>query len=143
MESANGTFEITSMGEDTYQTLEDGAKLTRANGSQRFEGDIEGEGSVEWLMSYGPDGGARFLGIQRIVAESAAGAASAGNRAPVVDTPGFLIEAVGNFDGSSSKGSWAVIEGSGTDGFAGLRGEGGFEAASGTKASYSLEYELT
>ncbi len=130
MSTATGNFEITSMGEDTYQELQGDAKLTRANGTQRFTGDIEGEGSVEWLMCYLPGGGARFLGLQRI-------AGSIGGR-----EGSCVIEAVGNFDGRKSRGTWTVIEGSGTGELAGLRGEGSFQAASGPVASYSLEYEL-
>lgn len=130
MKNAEGTFEITSMGEDAYETSEDGAKLTRANGTQQFAGDIKGEGSVEWLMSYRPEGSARFLGMQRIVG-------MLGDR-----EGSFLVEAVGDFDGSSSKGSWTVIEGSGTGDLAGLKGDGGFEASSGPNAVYFLNYEL-
>jgi len=130
MTSATGSFEITSMGEDSYQDLEGDAKLTRANGTQRFTGDIEGEGSVEWLMCYLPGGGARFLGLQRIAGSIG------GHRG------GCVIEAVGNFDGRQSKGTWTVIEGSGTGELSGLRGEGSFQAASGPQASYRLEYEL-
>ena len=66
MARASGTFQITSMGEDTYQELDGGGKLTRANGDQRFTGDIEGEGSVEWLMCYSAEGGARYVGLQRV-----------------------------------------------------------------------------
>jgi hypothetical protein len=127
---ATGTFEITSMGEDTYLELEGDAKLTRAYGTQRFTGDIEGQGSVEWLMCYLPGGGARFLGLQRI-------AGSIGDR-----QGSCVIEAVGNFDGSQSSGTWRVIEGSSSGELSGLRGEGSFQAASGPTASYTLEYEL-
>jgi hypothetical protein len=130
MTTATGNFEITSMGEDTYQELEGDAKLTRATGTQRFTGDIEGEGSVEWLMCYLPGGGARFLGLQRI-------AGSIGDR-----KGSCVIEAVGNFDGRQSRGTWRVIEGSSSGELSGLRGEGSFQAASGPTASYTLEYEL-
>jgi Protein of unknown function (DUF3224) len=47
MATASGTFEITSMGEETLHDLDGGGKLTRANGTQRFSGDIEADGSVE------------------------------------------------------------------------------------------------
>lgn len=64
MPNANGTFAITSMGEDALREFEGGARLTRARGTQQFSGDIEGEGSVEWLMCYSPDGSATFVGLQ-------------------------------------------------------------------------------
>jgi len=129
MVDAEGTFEVTSMNEDEYQHPEDGARLTRANGTQRFVGDIVGAGSVEWLMSYMPDGRARFIGVQRIVGSLNGRAGS------------FLIEATGSFDGASSKGSWVVIAGSGTGELRGLQGDGGF-AASGQTAEYHLEHRF-
>jgi Protein of unknown function (DUF3224) len=127
---ASGRFQVTSMGEDTYRELEGGAKLTRANGTQRFTGDIEGEGSVEWLMCYSPEGGARFVGLQRV-------SGSIGEQ-----KGSFIIEAAGDFDGRQSIGSWKVIAGSGTGALAGLTGEGTFQASSGPDASYTLEYQL-
>jgi hypothetical protein len=127
---ARGTFEITSMGEDMYLEIEDGTKLTRAYGAQRFSGDIEGEGSVEWLMCYLPDGTARFVGLQRIFG-------SIGEH-----RGGFVLESVGTHDGKDSRGIWSVIEGSGTQDLAGLKGDGTFEAPSGPVASFELHYEL-
>jgi hypothetical protein len=129
MTKATGTFEITSMGEDPYREVEGEPKLTRANGAQRFTGDIEGEGSVEWLVCYLPEG-ARFVGLQRIEG-------SIGER-----TGSFLVEATADHDGKRSKGTWTVIGGSGTGGLTGLSGVGTFEAAGGSEASYSLEYQL-
>lgn len=130
MATVTGTFEVTSMNEDTYQALEGNAKLTRANGTQRFTGDIEGEGSVEWLMCYLPDRTARFVGLQRIVG-------SIGER-----SGGFVLEASGEHDGTQSKGTWKIIAGSGTGGLSGIRGEGSFHAPGGPEASHSLAYEL-
>jgi hypothetical protein len=130
MATATGKFEITSMGEDTYQELDGAAKLTHANGTQRFSGDIEGEGSVEWLMCYLPDKGASFVGLQRIEG-------TVGGR-----TGSFVMSAIGAFDGRQSKGTWTVIEGSGTGELSALRGRGGFEAPSGPEATYNLDYEL-
>jgi Protein of unknown function (DUF3224) len=129
MTTANGTFEITSMGEDTLREL-DGGKITHANGTQRFSGDIEGDGSVEWLMCFLPGGRASYVGLQRIEGSLSERKGS------------FVMQAVGTFDGGASSGSWAVIEGSGTDGLAGITGEGRFEAPGGPNATYSLEYRL-
>ena len=130
MTSATGTFEVTSMNEDTYESLEGDARLTSANGTQRFTGDIEGEGSVEWLMCYLADKTTRFVGLQRIVG-------SIGER-----SGSFVLEAFGEHDGTQSKGTWRIIAGSGTEGLSGIRGDGSFHAPGGPGASYSLAYEL-
>jgi hypothetical protein len=129
MATATGTFEVTSASEDPYQEIEGEPKLTRANGIQRFSGDIEGEGSVEWLVCYLPDGGARFTGLQRI-------AGSIGGRAG-----SFLIEATADHDGKQSEGTWTIIVGSGTGELSTIVGTGTFEASR-AGASYSLGYQL-
>jgi hypothetical protein len=63
MTDASGTFQVTAGSEDTYYELDGGPKLARVSGAQRFAGDIEGDGSVEWSMCYLPDGTARFAGL--------------------------------------------------------------------------------
>jgi hypothetical protein len=130
MAIAEGTFEITAMGEETLRELDGGGKLTHANGTQRFSGDIEGDGSVEWLMCYVPTGGASYVGLQRIDGAIAGRAGS------------LVIQAAGRFDGAASSGSWTVVEGSGTGDLEGIDGEGRFDAPGGPTATYSLEYRL-
>ncbi len=130
MASATGSFEIISAGEDPYHDVSGEPKLARAHGTQRFTGDIKGEGSVEWLMCYLPDGTARFVGHQRI-AGSVAGR-----------TGTFVVEAVGKHDGKQSEGTWMVIVGSGTGELSGLSGGGGFHALGGPHVSYTLEHDL-
>ena len=130
MPIASGTFEVKQGGEDVYREAEGEVKLTRAHGTQRFSGDIEGDGSIEWLMCYSPAGGARFVGMQRIEGSLAGRNGS------------FMIEAVGDHDGTGSKASWRVIPGSATGDLAGLSGSGGFDAEGGRTVSYNLEYEL-
>jgi hypothetical protein len=128
--TATGEFEIASWDEDTYQELEGEAKLTRASVTQTFTGDISGTGDVQWLMCYGPDGTARFVGLQRVQG-------TIGGR-----SGSFVIESPGDFDGARAAGQWSILPGSGTDGLAGIRGEGGFEAPLGSKASYMLDYSF-
>ena len=125
-----GEFEVGNMSEETYQDLGDGAKLTRAGGTQVFSGGVTGEGAVQWLMCYRADGSARFVGLQRI-----AGALDGRDGT-------FIVEANGDFDGAGSGGTWTVIPGSATGGLEGLRGEGEFHAAHGTPATFSLDYRF-
>jgi uncharacterized protein DUF3224 len=130
MTNAAGTFEITSGSEDAYEETQDGVKLTRASGTQRFTGDIEGDGSVEWLMCYLPDTSATFVGLQRIDGSVGGHAGS------------FVMQAVGMHDGKQSKASWSVVTGSGTGELAGISGEGSFHAPGGPQATYNLEFRL-
>ena len=130
MPTASGTFEVKPGSEETYHEADGEVRLTHANGTQRFTGAIEGDGSIEWLMCYLPAGGARLVGMQRIEGTLD------GHRGS------FMIDAVGDHDGKQSTVTWRVIDGSGTGELAGITGEGGFEAPGGTTASYHLDYRL-
>ena len=130
MTKARGRFQVTSMHEDTYEELEGGAKLTRAWGVQTFAGDLEGDGTVQWLMSYRGDGTARFVGLWHVTG------AIGGRKGS------FVMDSRGDFDGAASKGTWTIVAGSGTGELEGIRGDGGFQASRGTEASYELEVEL-
>lgn len=131
MSNATGTFEITSGSEDPYEETQDGVKLTRASGTQRFTGDIEGDGSVEWLMCYLPDRSATFVGLQRIDGSVDGHSGS------------FVMQAVGMHDGKQSKATWSVVTGSGTGELASISGEGSFHAPGGPQVTYDLEYRLS
>jgi hypothetical protein len=129
MPSATGTFEITGMHEDPWGRNGDEPRLTRAGGTQRFSGDIEGEGVVEWLACY-IGGRARLVGLQRI-------AGTVGER-----DGSFVIEATSDHDGKQSSGVWRILDGTGSGELAGISGSGSFQAGGGRTVSYRLDYEL-
>ena len=87
---AMGTFEVTAWDERPYLEMADGRKLTRASVTQRFSGDIEGEGSVEWLMFYGEDGTASFVGMQHVVGKIGGRSGSS------------VLETSGSYDGKAA-----------------------------------------
>lgn len=123
-----GTFEVLSGDEQPWQGGGEGEpRLTRVTGNQRFGGDIEGDGSVAWLMCYVPAGGARFVGMQRI--EGRFGGRSGS----------LVLESVGDHDGRASKGTWRIVVGAGTGDLAGVSGRGRFEAPGGRTVTYELE----
>lgn len=130
MTKAEGSFDILSGEEITYEERGRGAKLTHAWGAQRFSGDIAGEGNVHWLMAYAEDRTASYVGLQRITGSLAGHEGS------------FIIAASGAFNGKSSHGTWSIVEGSGTAGLEGITGTGSFEAPSGPRATYRLDYRL-
>jgi hypothetical protein len=128
MTTATGGFTVSSWDEDTYAEIGDGRKLTRASVGQEFDGDIRGDGHVEWLMSYRDDGTARFVGLQQIEGRLA-------------DREGtFVVETIGDFDGKEAKGIWAVVPDSATGELTGLKGAGEFTAPMGGTPSFRLEY---
>ena len=125
---ATGRIEVKTYEPQPYEEVEDGPDLVEIHVTETFSGDIEGEGVVRFLQAVGPDGSASFVGIERVTG-------SIGGR-----QGSFLLQDAGTLEGTTVKGDWFVIPGSGTGELAGLRGEGGFEAELGQHASITLDY---
>jgi hypothetical protein len=125
---ATGRIEVKTYEPQPYEEVEDGPDLVEIHVTETFSGDIEGEGVVRFLQAVGPDGSASFVGIERVTG-------SIGGR-----QGSFLLQDAGTLEGTTVKGDWVVIPGSGTGELAGLRGEGGFEAQLGEHASVTLDY---
>jgi uncharacterized protein DUF3224 len=130
MALARGTFEIVNWDEKTYAGGDGSAKLTQASVAQRFAGDIQGEGSVEWLMCYREDGTADWLGLQRIAGTLQGRSGS------------FVVQTVGSFDGGAARGTWNIVNGSGSGGLVGLTGAGRMDAPTGATPTYELDFEF-
>jgi hypothetical protein len=122
---ATGTFKIDSWDEQPYAD-----KLTRAQVTATYSGDIEGQGETEWLMCYREDKTADFVGFQRIVGEIGGRSGS------------FVFESTGAFDGKEASGPITIVRGSGTGELAGIAGAGTFTAPMGGEPSLSLEYDF-
>ena len=127
---ADGTFKVEDWQEEEYGSLGDGRKLSRASVRQAISGDIEGTGSVEWLMCYRPDETADFVGLQQV--EGRLGERSGG----------FVMRTSGTFDGAEARGELSVVPGSGTGDLDGISGSGEFSAPLGSEAHVSLDYEV-
>ncbi len=127
---ATGRFEVKRWDEQPYDEIEGGPKLTRASVTESWHGDIEGEGSVEYLMMYRDDGSASFVRVERVVGRL-------GDR-----SGSFVLQGSGTFEGGMAKGTWLVVRGCGTGELRGLRGEGGFVAPHGPQGSITLDYQF-
>ncbi len=111
-----------------YDEPADGPVLTRIHVQESFDGDIQGEGEVEFLQPGRADGSASFVGVERV-------SGKVGGREGT-----FLLQDAGTVQGSVVSGDWFVVPGSGTGQLAGLRGEGGFRANLGEGAQVHLDY---
>jgi hypothetical protein len=122
-----GEFELASWDESPYREMDGDRKLTRATVTQNLAGAVTGTGSLEYLMCYAEDGTARFVGFQHVegAVEGREGS--------------FVLESVGEFDGTKASGTWSVVPGSGAGGLGGIGGEGHFEATHGPKGQYELD----
>jgi uncharacterized protein DUF3224 len=111
-----------------YDERDDGPKLVRISVTEAFSGDVEGDGSVEFLQAVRSDGSASFVGIERVVGRIGSRSGS------------FLLQDAGTLTGKTVSGTWFVVPGSGTGQLTGLRGEGGFTAELGQHAQITLGY---
>ena len=126
---ATGTFTFKSWDENPYGDAVGDSKLTRASVANTFQGDVEGESTLEYLMHYQDRGNGTFIGLEQIVGK-------------IGDRSGsFVLEQRGTFAGEVVKATWTVVPSSGTGDLAGLRGEGSFVAKHGVKDTpYTLAY---
>jgi hypothetical protein len=114
-----------------FSEIEGGPKLARASVTNIYAGDIEGEGTLEYLMVYHANGSCGFVGVERIVGRLGGRAGS------------FVLSHEGDWEAGTAKGSWIVVKGSGTGELGGLSGTGGYVAEHGApKATLTLDYDL-
>ena len=132
---ANATFEIKTWDEKTWDGRPynevSGAKLTRASVAKSLQGDIAGESTLVYLMSYHENGTVSFVGLERVVG-------SVGGR-----NGSFVLQRIGADEGGVLKETYFVVPGSGTGELRGLRGEG--SATLGEQAErypFTLDYEF-
>jgi hypothetical protein len=129
---ATAEFEVTSWDENGTLEANGASKVTHASVTMDFDGDVEGTGTVEWLMGYDDSGKATFVGLERVVG-SVAGRSGT-----------FVLRHSGTFDGKVARADLAVVPGSGTGELEGMTGTGSFEAGMGEDGTRSidLDYEL-
>jgi hypothetical protein len=124
------TFQVTGWDEKPYEQKNGTPKLTQAHVTNTFSGDIEGDGTAEYLMVYPTDEQATFVGLQRV-------SGSVGGQRGT-----FVLEVRGTFAGGIAKGDWSVVPDSGTGKLTGLTGNGGYESKSDGSADVKLNYNL-
>ncbi|GAA4092636.1 DUF3224 domain-containing protein [Nonomuraea sp. NPDC050663] len=123
-----GTYQVTGWDEKPYSEKKGQAKLTKAHFTNTFTGDIEGEGTSEYLMVYPSDTSATFVGLQQVVGS-------------VKGRKGtFVLQATGTFEEGLAKADWSVVPDSGTEELAGLKGKGGYVSKSDGSADFTLNF---
>jgi len=132
---ATGTYELKSWDEKTWDGKPSkdvsGAKLTHAHVTQSFHGDIEGEATIQFLMTYRDDGSASYVGLLHMDGRI-------GDRSGT-----FVLQADGTFEGNAAKINFTVVPNSGTGDLHGLRGKGGSVALHGQSQNpFTLDYDI-
>lgn len=129
IDTITATFRASSWEEADIAPAEGLQRMTRASCRQRYEGDIDGESVLEYLMVYGAAGDATFVGLERIQG------AVRGRRGS------FALRHVGRFEGGVAKMQLEIVAGAGTGALADLRGSGAFESPH--QDSYTVTLDIT
>lgn len=126
----NATFLISSWNETPFSEIEGAGKLSRASVSKSYTGDIAGEGVLEYLMTYTPNGSAEFFGLERVRGKI-------GNR-----SGSFVIEHKGKFENGEMTQTSQILADSGTDELEGIRGSCTLTAGHQQAYPFEFRYEF-
>jgi hypothetical protein len=128
--SGKATFTSKTWEETPYTEFEGGRKLTRVHATFTYEGDVKGEGTVDYLMAYSPDGTGNFVGLELIIGS-------------VDDRSGsFVAQHTGTFDPQSVTTRWEFVPGLGTSALEGITGSGELKLAGHGPYPFTFEFNL-
>ena len=127
---AKATFAVNAWEEKPYNEMNGLPKLTRAGVTKSYQGDITGDGKLEYLMMYRDDGSASFIGLERVVGSVAGRSGS------------FVLQHSGTFKGGVATVTLVVVPDSGTGELRGLRGNGEFAVGHQQPYSMTLDYDF-
>jgi len=128
--SGQASFKATSWEETPYAEFDAGRKLTRVHAVFSYEGDIVGEGTVDYLMAYSPDGTGNFVGMERILGR-------VGNQGG-----SFVAQHSGTFDPKAVHTHWVFVPGLGTEGLEGINGSGELTLEGHGPYPFEFEFDL-
>jgi hypothetical protein len=129
-EHAAVTFTIKAWNEAAYNEMPGAPKLTRTSVTKAYQGDLTGEGKLEYLMMYRDDGSATIIGLERVVG-------TIGGR-----SGSFVLQHSGTFERGIATVKLSVVPGSGTDRLRGLKGEGQFAVGHEPPYKMALDYDF-
>ncbi len=110
------SFQITSWNEETVGEEKDGSTVKRAVVTQTYKGDMEGTGTVSYVMFYRDQKTADFIGFEQFEGE-----VKGKNGA-------FVMRHDGVFKDGKASSDWIIEIGSGSGELDGITGDGSFKA---------------
>ena len=125
---ATGSFEVKSWNEKPYSEIAGQPKLTRADVVYGYHGDLEGEGTIAYLMCYSSNNIAYFIGYEQVTGRL-------GDR-----SGSFVLQHNGTFEAGAVKDALTIVPGSATGDLSGLRGSG--NSGGDGEAVFTLDYEI-
>ena len=125
---ATGSFAVKNWDEKPYSEIAGQPKLTRADVVYTYQGNLEGEGSITYLMCYSGNNIAYFIGYEQVTGR-------------LNDRSGsFVLQHIGTYEGGAVKDAVTVVPGSATGELSGLLGSG--SCGGDGEAVFTLDYEL-
>lgn len=126
----NVSFTLKAWDEKPYNEVAGELKMTRSSVAYTYQGGIEGESTLDYLMVYRPDESGSFVGLERIIGRVAGRKGS------------FVIQHTGTFDKTDVNSSFFVVPQSGTGELTNLSGDGEV-VLSGQAESYPMTFRYT
>ena len=127
---STATFGIKAWDEKPWFEDDGGRKLTRATVIKTYSGDLDGEGTMEYVMTYSDEKTATYVGLERVVGR-------------LGDREGsFVMKDVGTFKDGVAASAFEIVPGSGTGDLAGLSGNARVDAVHADTQEMSLDYDL-
>jgi len=124
----NVTFSLKAWDEKPYNPVPGELKMTRSSVAYTYQGDIEGESTLDYLMVYREDDSGNFVGLERVVGRVGGRSGS------------FVLHHTGTFTKQGVQGTCFVVPHSGTGELTNLRG-GGEINLSGHAEHYPMIFE--
>jgi hypothetical protein len=129
MKTIDATFGLERWDEHTTFEGSDGRKVTRATVEKRYQGGLEGSGTMEYVMAYAPDGSATFVGLERVDGRLDGHEGT------------FILEDHGTFRDGVASSTFRIVPGSGTDALAGLSGSATVDAVHADTQAMTISFE--
>lgn len=128
--SAKATFEMKSWEEKAYDESDGSPKLSRAQITKVYHGDIEAKSTLEYLMMYRLDGTASFVGFERVVGSIDGRSGS------------FVLQHQGSFKDGIARVTMFVVSESGTGALSGLCGESTYAVGHAERHAITFDYDF-
>lgn len=124
------TMEIRSWEEKPFHDIEGGPNLVLANVCQGYSGEVEGEGTLAYLMVYREDGNVPSMALERVVCR-------------IGDRSGsFVLRHGGSYANNVARSTFEIVPGTGTGDLRGITGQGSFVWEHEQPGAFSLDYDF-
>lgn len=129
-QQATATMEIVNWEEAPYSEIEGGPNLVSASVRQGYKGELEGEGTLTYLMVYREDGNVPTVAFERFVGR-------------IGDRSGSVVfQHEGAYADNVASSTFTIVPGTGTGDLRGLRGQGSFRWEHEQPGTCVVEYSI-